>query len=209
MIDLRLCGTPEHSFKGIDMLLLHNGQWVFNMAAYFSCLSHSQPGRLTTITHSPTRYILSSQKLVYITSTQKAVCTYFMKQVLYILKACDVVHCQRVFSCYARVIMLRASCLMLEIKCHEVEIKESEKAGSDRESSPWHLWLEQPVFFHRVTTAGRPTLWLNCMRITQLDIRTCMFTNFIATFDDAVLTFIMQALFLPDEGDHSIIETLQ
>ena len=62
-----------------------------------------------------------------------------MKQVLYILKACDVVHCQRVFSCYARVIMLRASCLMLEIKCHEVKIKESEKASSDRESSPWHL----------------------------------------------------------------------
>ena len=26
VIDLRLCGTPEHSFKGIDMLLLHNGQ---------------------------------------------------------------------------------------------------------------------------------------------------------------------------------------
>ena len=36
-----------------------------------------------------------------------------------------------------------------------------------------------------------------------------MFTNFIATFDDAVVTFIMQALFLPDEGDQSIIETLQ
>ena len=32
-------------------------------------------------------------------------------------------------------------------------------------------------------------------------------------FDDAVITFIwqetFQALFLPDEGDHSIIETLQ
>ena len=41
-----------------------------------------------------------------------------MKQVLYILKACDVVHCQCVFSCYARVIMLHLAyttigCLVL------------------------------------------------------------------------------------------------
>ena len=112
---LREFGTLKHHFKDIDMLLLHNGQWVFNMAACFSCVSYSQHSRLTTITYSPTSYILSSQKLVYITSTQKAVCIYFMKQVLYILKACDVVHCQYVFNCYARVIMLRTSCFMLEI----------------------------------------------------------------------------------------------
>ena len=44
--------------------------------------------------------------LVYITSTQKAVCNNFMKQALYVLKACDVECCQHVFSRYARVIML-------------------------------------------------------------------------------------------------------
>ena len=31
-----------------------------------------------------------------------------------------------------------------EFRCYEAKIKESEKAGSHRESNPGHLWLEPP-----------------------------------------------------------------
>ena len=53
-------------------------------------------------------------------------------------------------------IMLRASCLMLEKKMLWDENRESEKAGSRRESNPRHLWLEPPVLCHWATTVGWP-----------------------------------------------------
>ena len=48
-------------------------------------------------------------------------------------------------------LMLKASCLTLEIndiRCYEVKIEKSEKAGSDWELNPGHLWLEPPVLCH-------------------------------------------------------------
>ena len=53
-------------------------------------------------------------------------------------------------------IMLRASCLTLEKKMLWDENRESEKAGSRRESNPRHLWLEPPVLCHWATTVGWP-----------------------------------------------------
>jgi len=46
--------------------------------------------------------------------------------------------------------MLTASCLTLEInefRSYEAKTKESEKAGSRRESNAGQLWLKRPVVF--------------------------------------------------------------
>ena len=57
------------------------------------------------------------------------------------------------------------------IKCYEVKIEESEKAGSCRESSPGHLWLEPPVLCHWATTARQPPthtiLYMYCTGSTE------------------------------------------
>ena len=35
----------------------------------------------------------------------------------------------------------------LQFRCYEAKLEESEKAGSQQESNPGHLWLEPPVLY--------------------------------------------------------------